>query len=164
MITRIIVLSFLFFLTAALAAAQEKPSARICISSLENHSSYQLPIDKLKAELESELSHKHIKAVNIAGNDTSAEMVTNNCEYLLSGEFSNFTGKLNCASCPVIDERKHFALQFSFRLKKSAAEEPVYSHQGAVIDKNPKTCADDHIWETAGFIREYLKSIGKATG
>lgn len=157
----------LFLLTATFAAAADKPSIRICVGPLENHSSYQLPIDKLKADLVFQLSHKHIRGVSITGQDLSAEMAKNNCEYLVSAEFSNSaikSGEPICGKCPVVDERKHFALQFGFYLKKSPAEAPVYSHRGAVIDKNPKTCADDHIWETVRFIRDYFKSVGKATG
>ena len=161
MMTRI---TFLCFLSAIFAAAEKTPTIRICIGPLENHSGYQLPIDKLNADLASQLSHKHIKAVNIPGHDLSAEMVTNNCAYLLSGEFSNFTARLSCATCPVVDERKYFGLQFGFTLKQNAAEHPVYSHEEGVIDKNPKTCADDHIWETVRFIREYFKTVDKATG
>ena len=154
----------LFFLIANPAAARATPPIRVCIGPLQNHSNYQLPVDKLNADLASQLSHKHIQAVNIPGYDLSAEMATNNCEYLLSGEFSNFTATLSCAKCPVIDERKHFALQFEFALKKSADGDPVYSHQGAVIEKNPKTCADDHIWETVGFIRDYFKTAAEEGG
>jgi len=154
----------LFLLTATFAAAQDTHSIRICVGPLENHSSYQLPTDNLQASLVAQLSHKHIKAVSISGQDLTAEMAKNNCEYLISGEFSNFTmpsGQPNCGKCPVVDERKYFALGFGFHLKKNPAEAPVYSHSGGVIDKNPKTCADDHVWETVGFIRNYFKSVGK---
>jgi len=40
----------------------------------------------------------------------------------------------------------------------------VYSHKSAVVDKNPKTCADDHIWETVRFVHDYFKKAGKASG
>ncbi len=152
------------FLTAGFAAAREKPSIRICIVPLENHSTYPLPLDKLEASLALQLGHKHIEAVNVPGHDLSTEMASNNCEYLLSGEFSNFTATLECPNCPVIDERKHFALQFGFALRKTASNKPVYSHKSAVVDKNPKTCADDHIWETVRFVHDYFKKAGKASG
>lgn len=154
----------LVFLNASIAAARKAPSVRICISPLENHSTYPLPLDKLEASLALQLGYKHFEAINVPGHDLSAEMTSNNCEYLLSGEFTNFTTTLDCANCPVINERKHFALQFGFALRKSAADQPVYSHKGAVVDKNPKTCADDHIWETVRFVREYFKTAGKASG
>jgi hypothetical protein len=165
MMTRIILL--LCLLTATFAAAEDAHPIRICVGPLENHSTYQLPTDKLQAELVSQLSHKHIRAVIITGQDLSAEMAKNSCEYLFSAEFSNSAIPRDehiCDKCPVVDERKHFALQFGFYLKKSPAQDPVYSHRGAVIDKNPKTCADDHIWETVRFIRDYFKSVGKPTG
>ena len=165
MTTRNILL--LFLLNATFAAAEDAPSIRICVGPLENHSSYELPIDQLQASLVSQLSHKHIKAVSISGQDLPAEMAKNNCQYLFSAGFSNHAmprGEPICGKCPVVDERKHFALGFGFYLKKNPAEDPVYSHKGAVIDKNPKTCADDHIWETVRFIRDYFKSVGKATG
>jgi hypothetical protein len=130
---------------------------------LEDHSGYQLAIDKIQADLASELSHKHIKAVNIPGHDFSAEMTTNNCEYLLLGEFRKVSEVPTCPKCPVVDEHKYFALQFTFALRKSAAEQPMYSRKSAVIDKNPKTCADDNVWETVNFVREYFKSIGKSS-
>jgi hypothetical protein len=160
-LTQIIIL---VFLTAGFAAAREKPSIRICIVPLENHSTYPLPLDKLEASLALQLGHKHIEAVNVPGHDLSTEMASNNCEYLLSGEFSNFTATLECPNCPVIDERKHFALQFGFALRKTASDQPVYSHKSAVVDKNPKTCADDHIWETVRFVHDYFKKAGKASG
>jgi hypothetical protein len=152
-----------FLLTALFAVADETPTIRICIGPLEDHSGYQLAIDKIQADLASQLSHKHIKAVNIPGHDFSAEMDTNNCEYLLLGEFSKLSELPTCPKCPVVDERKYFALQFGFALRKSAAEQPLYSHKGGVIDKNPKTCVDDHIFETVRFVREYFKTLGKAT-
>jgi hypothetical protein len=57
----------------------------------------------------------------------------------------------------VIDNRKKFALKFGFELKKSVDSKPLYSDQWTVIDKNPKTCAEDHFWETVVRIRAYLK-------
>src|SRR5215467_12756447 len=141
MMTRIVLV--LFLLTATFAAAEDSHSIRICVGPLENHSSYQLPIDQLQASLVAQLSHKHIKAVSITGQDVSAEMAGNKCEYLVVAEFSNFTmpsGQLNCGKCPVVDERKYFALGFGFYLKKDPSQDPVYSHSGGVIDKNPKTC------------------------
>jgi hypothetical protein len=163
MMTRIVLL--LFLLTATFAAAEDSHSIRICVGPLENHSSYQLPIDNLQLSLVAQLTHKHIKAASITGQDLTAEMARNKCDYLVSGEFSNFTmppGQPTCGKCPVVDARKYFALGFGFHLKKSPAEDPVYFHSGGIIDKNPKTCADDHIWETAGFIRNYFKSVGKS--
>jgi hypothetical protein len=157
---------FLFWVTATFAAAEDTPSIRICVGQLGNQSSYQLPTDKLQADLVAQLSHKHIKAVSISGQDLSAEMAKNNCEYLLTAEFNNSTikpGQLSCAKCPVVDDRKYFALQFGFYLKKGPAEKPLYAHTDAVIDKNPKTCADDHMWQTARYIRDYFKSVGKPT-
>jgi|GEM_PF-3352361 len=162
MTTRMIL--FLCLLAVTCAAAQDAPPIRICVAPLENHSTYQLPTDKLQASLVSQLGHQHIMAVSITGQDLSAEMAKNNCGYLFSAEFSNSAiqhGVPICDKCPVVDERKHFALQFGFYLKKSPAQDPVYSHKGAVIDKNPKTCADDHIWETVRFISDYFKSVGQ---
>jgi len=49
-------------------------------------------------------------------------------------------------------------------LEKAASDQPVYSHKSAVVDKNPKTCADDHIWETVRFVHDYFKKAGKASG
>ena len=160
-VTRIL---FFIFLSASFAAARKTPSVRICIGPLENHSTYPLPLDKLEASLALQLGYKHFEAINVPGHDLSAEMASNNCEYLLSGEFTNFTVTLDCPKCPVVDERKHFALQFGFALRKSPTEQPLYSHKGAVIDKNPKTCADDHIWETVRFVQTYFKTAGKASG
>ncbi len=150
-------------LTAIFASASEAASIRICVGPLEDHSGYQLSIDKIQADLISQLSHKSIKAVGIPGHDFSKEMATNNCEYLLRGEFSKVTDPPTCPKCPVVDERKYFALRFTFALRKSAAEEPVYSNKSGVIDKNPKTCADDNVWETVNAVRQYFRSIGKTT-
>ena len=150
-------------LTAISATANDTPSIRICVGPLADHSGYQLSVDKIQADLTSELSHKRIKAVSISGHDLSAEMAANNCEYLLRGEFSKITDPPTCPKCPVVDERKYFALRFTFALRKSTAEEPVYSNKSGVIDKNPKTCADDNVWETVNSVRQYFKSIDKAT-
>jgi len=165
MMVRIVLL--LILLSATFAVAEDSHSIRICVGPLENHSSYQLPTDILQASLVAQLSHKHIKAVSITGQDIPAEMARSNCQYLFAGEFSNFNmpaSQLVCAKCPVVDGRKYFSLGFGFHLKRSPAEDPVYSHSGGVIDKKPTTCADDHIWETVNFIRKYFKSVGKATG
>ena len=151
----------LFILLAAgFAAADNPPTIRVCIGRLENHSAYQLPIDKLKKYFLSELSHKQIKGISIAGDDISDEMTQNHCDYLASGEFRGGPSKsgetVDLGSGTVVDDRKHFAMGFIFDLKKNPSEKPGYSHEEVVIDKNPKTCGDDLVYDAAHLIRDYL--------
>src|SRR5947209_7105321 len=150
---------FFLLLATNFAAAAGAPAVRICVGPVENHSKYELPLEKLRGYLVSQLSHKQTSAVAISGPDLAAAMAEHHCDYLLTGEFSNFAGALSptCPQCPAIDERKHFALQFHWTLAKSVAGEPVLAHKSTVVDKNPKTCADDHVWETVQLIRDHLK-------
>jgi len=150
-------------LGATAAVAADKPLVRICVAPLENHSKYSFPVDKAKQYLLSELNHKQIKSIDIPeGADVSAAMKANSCEFLLRGEFIDFVnlapGQVASVGGIVVDDKKKFALRFEFELRKSVEEKPVYSNHSTVIDKNPKTCADDNVWEAAQSIRKYFNS------
>jgi hypothetical protein len=161
MIPRMKRVVLVILLGTSLGVAKDEGSIRVCIGPLENRSSYQLPVDKLKADVASQLSHKQVKAI-IINDDISAEMAKNKCDYLLLGEFSNVVslkpGETADIGGIVVDDRKRFALRFRFELRRNVGEKPVYSDQISVIDKNPKTCADDQIYEAVRSIREYLKT------
>src|SRR5262245_27048973 len=104
----------LIFVVATLAAAEDARPIRICVGPLENHSSYQLPIEKLKKDFVSQLSHKNINAINITGQDLDAEVASNSCEYLVGGVFSDFArlkpGESVVIGGIIVDDRKRFAL------------------------------------------------------
>ena len=153
-------LLFVLF-ASSLAIANDPSPIRICIGSIEDRSSFHLPIDKIRTELVKELSHKNITAVSITGDDIAAEMTRNNCDYLLRGEFwdtvSIKPGETANVGGIIVDNRKKFALSFGFELRKSLDEKPVFSDQWGVIDKNPKTCVDDHVYESVTRIRNHFK-------
>ena len=145
--------------TAVFAAAKDKPDIRICVATLANHSKYDLPLDKLTEELASELSHKQIKATAIPGQDLQAEMEKNGCEYLLSGLFSDSTLRgSTCPKCPSVDEQKYFALHFRFYFGKGSSKDSEFSGESTTIDKKPRDCADDHVWQTAQLIRKHFNN------
>lgn len=84
------VIGWVFLFAATFAAAEGAPPIRICVAPLENHSIYQLPIDKLQSDLVLQLSHKHISAVNIKGQDLSDEMAKNSCEIPVARRIQQF--------------------------------------------------------------------------
>ena len=151
----------LFVLLASSLALANDPTIRICVGSIENHSSFQLPMDDFRASFVKELSHKNITAVSITGNDVAAEMTRNHCDYLLRAEFMDSVsikpGETANVGGIVVDNRKRYALSFGFELRKNLGEEPLLSDHWGVIDKNPKTCVDDHLYEAVTRIRDHFK-------
>ena len=148
-------------LAASLAAAEKKPLIRICVGPLDNHSSYQLPIEKLRADFVTQLSHKNVKAVMTEGGDPVTERTKNNCDYLVAGEFTDFislkSGETVNLGGVIVDNKKKFAQRFKYALRERGGEKPVYSRKEDIIDKNPKTCADDQIYLATKHVREYFK-------
>jgi hypothetical protein len=155
-------LALLVVFTATVAAASDKPSIRICVGPLENHSKYSFDIGKAREHLLSYLPHKQIKAFDLpSGTDVADAITKNNCDYLLRGEFSDFVnlapGQVANVGGIVVDEKKKFALRFDFDLRKGLDDKPVHQDRSVVIDKNPKTCADDNVWDAAMSVRKYFK-------
>jgi hypothetical protein len=147
--------------SASFAAASEPPPAVICVGPLGNRTNYQFAIEKVKAYFVSELSHKPVRAIDITGDDIPVQMAKNKCDFLVSGEFSDYArlkpGETVQIGGVVVDGRKKFALRFTFELVKSLEGKPIYSDTIVVIDKNPKTCADDQVYEAARSILDHLK-------
>jgi len=151
----------LLIFAATLASAGDRPTIRICVAPLENHSKYTFAVDKVKQYFLSELDHKQIKAVDIPdGADVLAEMKSQKCEYLVRSKFTDYVtqvpGQVISIAGIVIDEKKKFVLKFDFELRK-ADEKLVLGGGAAYIDKNPKTCGDDAVYEAAKSIRDHFK-------